>query len=111
VTAVGDVEPDVEPVAGAAEVAARAGVSYRQLDHWIRQGWVPVPDGTPGKGTPRVFTPEAEAVAVAMGDLVTAGCTASAASVLAPQVAAGCGAVRVGRFEVTRVMREGGGSS
>ena len=59
---------------GSEQVAREAGISYRQLDHWIRRGWV-IPDGeaSPGSGFPREWT-DAEALVVrVMGRLVRAG--------------------------------------
>lgn len=31
----------------------RTGISYRQLDHWTRKGWLVADDGTPGTGNVR----------------------------------------------------------
>jgi len=42
------------------EVAARLRISYRQLDHWIERGYLPIADDHPGQGSRRRFT-EAEA--------------------------------------------------
>lgn len=43
--------PVTYSTAGAAEAA---GITYRQLDHWIRSGWVPAP--TAGDAWRRRFT-------------------------------------------------------
>jgi len=40
------------------EVARMVGVSYRQLDYWIRVGTIDMPDGMPGSGRQRVWTPD-----------------------------------------------------
>lgn len=54
------------------EVAAQAGVSYRQLDYWVRVGWLH-PEGKKGSGRQRTW-PEAEIdMALAMGALVKYG--------------------------------------
>lgn len=56
------------------DVCRRAHISYRQLDHWIRSGYVEcVTKNTPGSGTRRTFT-EAEAIRVRlMSELIGAG--------------------------------------
>jgi DNA-binding transcriptional MerR regulator len=38
------------------EVARLAGVTYRQLDYWLRIGAIQIEDPTPGTGRPRLFT-------------------------------------------------------
>ena len=41
------------------EAALMAGVSYRQLDHWLRVGTInPCLDANPGSGRPRRFSAE-----------------------------------------------------
>jgi WhiB family transcriptional regulator, redox-sensing transcriptional regulator len=62
--------------------ADTAGISYRQLDFWARQGYLR-PCGTGGSGNGRLWTAEEVAVARRMGDLVTAGLTAGAAAQIA----------------------------
>lgn len=37
------------------EVAKRAGVTYRQLDYWLRKGWVEPADPSGGTGDPRLW--------------------------------------------------------
>lgn len=39
-------------------VARMAHVSYRQLDYWLRTGWITIGDDTPGSGFRRGFTHE-----------------------------------------------------
>jgi hypothetical protein len=39
----------------ASEVCAVAGITYRQLDHMVRSGLVPLDNPTPGHGYPRWF--------------------------------------------------------
>lgn len=55
------------------EVARLARITYRQLDHWTRKGWVvPIEEHT-GSGVPRHFTnDETEHVRI-MAELVHAG--------------------------------------
>lgn len=55
----------------APELAQRAGISYRQLDYWIRKGWI---DGTnPGTGYVRRFAEEDAARVMMMAKLIAAG--------------------------------------
>lgn len=62
----------------AAEVCARAGISYRNLDYWLRSNHVDLEEDherlrTPGSGFPRRFTlAEAQRFAL-LGRLVRAG--------------------------------------
>ena len=56
------------------------GCTYRQLDHWTRQGYVPASDPCPGTGFGRVYPLEAIAVAAAMAAFVRAGYTPAAAA-------------------------------
>lgn len=46
----------MERTYGAPEVCSRAGVTYRQLDYWIRTSVVQIPNPTPGSGENREFT-------------------------------------------------------
>ena len=55
------------------DVATLLGVSFRQLDHWIRRGWIPSPNPTPGSGTDRVWTRETVRIASVMVALVGLG--------------------------------------
>lgn len=64
------------------EVAARCGVTYRQLDYWLRQGLLDGPTGT-GTGRGRAWTCDAANRAVLMAALVRAGFTHAAAGRLA----------------------------
>lgn len=60
-------------MANSQEVAAEAGVSYRQLDYWVRAGWLRPQGSGRGSGTSRKW-PEAEReMAIAMGALVRYG--------------------------------------
>jgi len=47
-----------EPVAlrTSIEVAERIRVSYRQLDHWVRRGYLPIRDLRPGTGNRRIWS-------------------------------------------------------
>lgn len=66
----------------AVEVAAKAGISYRQLDYWSRCGFLR-PEGEVGTGHPRDYPAAEVAVAVRMGRLVRAGLTATVAAKVA----------------------------
>lgn len=56
------------------EAARVAQVSYRQLDTWVRKGWVPGMDRQgAGTGQPRPFSDEQVKFLRRMGNLVKAG--------------------------------------
>jgi hypothetical protein len=61
----------------------KIGVSYRQLDWWTRKGYINEMPEKPGSGYARRYTPEEEAVAILMGQLVACGFKPSAAAELA----------------------------
>ena len=57
----------------ASELMARSGISYRQLDFWVRTGYLKTDKRCPGTGVHRHFT-EAEArIAGFAIELITAG--------------------------------------
>ena len=56
------------------------GCTYRQLDHWTRQGYVPASDPCPGSGVDRTYPLEAIAVAGALAAFIRAGYTPAAAA-------------------------------
>lgn len=62
-------------VAGHDSLRIRAGVSYRQLDHWIRSGYVPGVDSAGGRGHAREFTAQGERRVILLGQLTRAGFT------------------------------------
>jgi hypothetical protein len=55
-----------------AEVAERAGISYRQCDLWARSGYLH-PEHEGGTGNGRDWTPQEAEIARRMGRLVAAG--------------------------------------
>jgi DNA-binding transcriptional MerR regulator len=54
------------------DVCASAGVTYRQLDHWARTGWLH-PGGGGGTGRDRLWSPDEAGMAGRMGRLTAAG--------------------------------------
>jgi MerR-like DNA binding protein len=62
------------------------GITYRQLDHWCKAGYLHV--SSKGSGTPRDWPHREVKVARFMARLVTAGLTPKAAAEVARQVAA-----------------------
>jgi DNA-binding transcriptional MerR regulator len=54
------------------QLADRAGISYRQLDHWARIGYLK-PQGSTASGRERNWSPAEQDVAVAMGQLCQYG--------------------------------------
>lgn len=71
------------------------GLTYRQLDHWCRQGYLRPSDATPGSGHRRVFPPDEVRVAALMIRLVTAGLTVDGANRAARNDGWLCADVRV----------------
>jgi DNA-binding transcriptional MerR regulator len=55
------------------KVAAIAQVSYRQMDFWLRRGWVPNPPEEKGIGVPRVWNDDHVEFFRRMGLLTRAG--------------------------------------
>lgn len=51
-----------------AEVCRRAGVSYRQLDHWIKMGYLTPAVDAKGSGHPRTYSTEDAIVATVLKD-------------------------------------------
>ena len=64
------------------EVVAAAGISYKQLCHWIGLGHL-TPLAGVGSGHPREWPPEEVRVTCAMGRLVGAGLTPAMAAIVA----------------------------
>jgi hypothetical protein len=65
------------------DLTKAAGITYRQLDVWIREGLVHPENPEPGCGRQRVFTAPEFAVVRLMGVLVTAGLRPAAAAQVA----------------------------
>jgi hypothetical protein len=61
---------------------AAAGITYRQLDNWIRQGWVR-PTGMGGTGHPRGWPSRELAIALLMKRLTDSGFSPRVAADLA----------------------------
>ena len=62
------------------ELLRLAGITYRQADYWTRLGFLRAwPEGTPGSGQARAYSPHELRVAVVLGALVQAGVDVSAA--------------------------------
>lgn len=65
--------------------AKRAGISYRQFDHWARNGYIPSDDvlpTAPGSGFARTVTEEQADFTSRLAKLVRAGIPVSKASKL-----------------------------
>lgn len=71
----------------APELAEQVGVTYRNLDYWIRQGWLDSHVAARGSGSHRWFTIAQVRHAALMVRLVRAGITPSRASGLAVALA------------------------
>lgn len=55
------------------DLAAVAGITYRQLDHWCRTGYLHPLESTPGSGKVRAFPPSDVALASLVKRLLDAG--------------------------------------
>lgn len=88
---------------GVQELAEYAGITPRQLDFWVRQGYLtPEPRTADHQGYRREFNAEQMRVAVTMAGLVKAGILPEVAHVLAEPLNTE-GHVRVGKFLLVRV--------
>lgn len=68
-----DLDSEAEVITGSVALAEAAGISYRQLDNWVRLGHLRPVDPEPGTGSPREWPePELE-IARRMGRLTAAG--------------------------------------
>jgi MerR-like DNA binding protein len=90
------------PLIGAVELAARAGVSYRQVNHWTTEGYLsPVAEST-GSGNPKNYPRSAIVKARIMGALVrNFTMRLDAAARVADEIIR-TGTAHVGPFTVTR---------
>jgi DNA-binding transcriptional MerR regulator len=59
------------------------GLTYRQLDYWVRQGYLQPDNPEPGSGVNRKWSTLEIAVATTMGALVNAGLAVEKAAVIA----------------------------
>lgn len=66
-----------------AELAERVGVTYRQVDHWSRLGYLRPSNPGCGQGRQRDYLPAEVDVAVRMGRLVRAGLSPAVATLVA----------------------------
>jgi len=104
----GDVVTEIEdPTAiGAPELAARAGVTYRQLNYWTSSGWiVPVSEGQRGSGTPLLYPPSTIVKARIMGSLVRMFAMAPARAAEIAETIVRDGRAEVGGFTITKDPR------
>lgn len=62
------------------EILARTGITYRQLDHWTRRGWLHPDHPLKGCGSRREWTNNEIEVAARMAQLVKAGLTPKTAA-------------------------------
>ena len=76
-------EADIDGLLRSPEVCARAGCTYRQLDFWVRCGYLRPARAAAGSGTQRLFTVDEAAVAGRMVRLVEATLLPAAAAKVA----------------------------
>lgn len=79
------------------DTASQVGVTYRQLDHWIRQGYIHAE--APGSGNPRQLSSHETKVLRHMAALVNAGVDAGRAATYARRLARGR-AVKLGPWQI-----------
>lgn len=93
--------PTPEGYYTAPDVCTAAGITYRQLDFWIRGGLIHA-DNTdaPGQGYRRLFTSEELDVACHLADLTRAGMLPRHAAPIARQLARGQ-PTRLGPYQLT----------
>ena len=88
-------------------ILAQTDITYRQLDYWVRQGWLN-PHHNGGSGTSRDFTGDEYTVAIRMARLVNRGFTpAAAARVARASVEAASGYVYLGQGLHLHIHDEG----
>lgn len=85
----------------AVELAEETGLTYRQLDWWIRQGYVECDDPTPGSGTARELTDDQADFVRTMADLVKIGTGARKAHQLTYTLLTK-GRITIGNITITR---------
>lgn len=70
------------------DMCKRAGITYRQLDYWLRSGVIECIDGQvePGSGRPRRYDADEAFVARACGDLVGLGMQLAQVMLVADQL-------------------------
>lgn len=87
-------------------LAERPALTYRQMDYWARQGYLRLPNPTPGTGTLRQWSPGEIVIARTMVRLKAAGLTVEAAH----RVARAGGSVELApgiRIEVDSLVEAG----
>ena len=86
---------------GSHALTVRAGITYRQLDHWTRTGLVTAANGETHQGLPRTYD-EAEARVVCwMARLVDTGIAPRTAARVARDLDASGGTAGLGDFTLT----------
>jgi len=92
---------------GAPELAARAGVTYRQINYWTTEGYLLADADNGGSGNPKAYPPGQIIKARIMGSLVrNFTMSPRAASDIADEIVR-TGRANVGPFTVTRDGRLG----
>jgi hypothetical protein len=86
-------EPTTEERTDIHDLLKRAGITYRQLDYWIGNGWIrperePSKKGTIGSGVPRTWPDDEIRAAIIMGRVVKAGLAPAIAAMVARRVSA-----------------------
>jgi len=76
--------------------AERAGITYRRLDYWTRQGWLRPVQSVSGSGYWRKWPREERSVAVLMARLIGVGIAPATAAAVARRVVQGSGSVDLG---------------
>lgn len=83
------------------DLVEETGLTYRQLDWWIRQGYVACEDPTPGSGFTRVLTDEQADFVRTMSDLIKIGTGAAKAHDIATTLL-DTGRLTLGQITITK---------
>jgi hypothetical protein len=103
----GDVVTEIEdPTAiGAPELAARAGVSYRQINYWTSSGWLATTSDERGSGKPLAYPPSTIVKARILGSLVRMFAMSPARAAEIAETIVRDGRAEVGGFTITKDAR------
>lgn len=103
----GDVVTEIEdPTAiGATELAARAGVTYRQINYWTTSGWLPTASEERGSGIPLLYPPSSIVKARILGALVRMFAMSPARAAEIADTIIRDGRAEVGGFTITKDAR------
>lgn len=86
-------------------MCAQAGITYRQLIHWLDRGVIHAERDHPGSGQPHTFHASEAYVARVVGELAALGCSLDVCADVARQLRPGAGGVFDGVVYVDKAGR------